>query len=188
MIRTTDGRPRALPLALMLVLALTACAEAHAPDPTPTEDGGPYNMIDPVPDPSATPASGALLDQGSWTAGPAGAEPVLAFGAQGPEALLRLRCDGRRGLVIERVGVSSVGPAELMEIAVGSEVARLAVNRPAGTDSVVRAVVPYNHPLMKQLASDEGSVRIALGEATAVTVPLNQETKQFVLACGNLPG
>ncbi len=181
MIATTDRRPRGLPVALMLVLALGACAEARAPDPTPTKDGGPYNMIDPVPDPAAT--AGAEQDQGSWRSSRLGSEPVLVFANRGPEAVLRIRCDGRRGLVIERVGVSSVGPAQLMEIGVGSEVARLAVNRTAESTSVRRAIVPYNHPLMKQLASDEGSVRVALGKASAVTAPLNQDTKQFVLTC-----
>ena len=50
------GRRRGI-AAIPLVLMLWACAEATEPDPSPAKDGGPYNMIDPVPAPAANQAT-----------------------------------------------------------------------------------------------------------------------------------
>lgn len=50
------GRCRGI-AAIPLVLMLLACAEATEPDPSPAKDGGPYNMIDPVPAPASNAAN-----------------------------------------------------------------------------------------------------------------------------------
>ena len=160
-------------------LVLGACARVDESN-RQGEPEPPYNMVDPVSDSLRNAADSAAL--GEWRRGAAGEQASTTFSAAGGEPLLRLACDERRGLVVERLGAEPVAGIDMIEIRIGPETRRLAADPLAGS-AVIRTVIPYNDPLIARLTVPEGSFAFASPDAPAIDVPLNDATAALVAEC-----
>lgn len=164
---------------LASLLLLGACGEGREAEPTPIRDGPPADRV-------SNPATGvpAPADpSGVWRQETVDGSPALVFGATASESLVRLSCHGRGGIVLERLGQDSIGNIEMMELQVGTEVARLALNEVETQEQILRSVIPFNHGLMTSLSRPDGVLSIKAGETPAVRVPLNARTAELLLTC-----
>lgn len=161
------------------LLTLVACAESREPDPTPAEDGGPYNMIDPVPDPAAQAVEGVVA--GNWRSETLDGQPALLFGPEA-EPLFSILCDDREGVILQRHDVLATGGINMMEVRVGSDLRRLALNEVAG-ERVLRAVIPFNDDLIAQLKEGAQPIGVTAGDAGELTMPASPMVPQFITQC-----
>ena len=95
----------------------------------------------------------------------------VAFTTPRGDPLLRIYCDGRRGMVVERVGDQS---------------RRLAVN-PEGTGgTVLRAALPINGKLAAALKAGPAPIRVSVGEDSLLSVPPSPLVAMLAADCSKL--
>ncbi len=173
-------RLRSAPLMLAAIcLVPGACARVNETN-AEGEPEPPYNMIDPVPDPLRNAAGNSA--GGVWRGAAPGEQPSAVFTTAGGDPRLRLACDERRGLVVERLGAEPVAGIDMVEIRVGTEMRRLAAN-PLTESAVLRTTIPYSDPIMTRLAVPEGSSAFATPDAPAVEARLGEITAALVAQC-----
>lgn len=182
-LRPVEGIRKLAPIPL--VLMLLACGEATEPDPSPAADGGPYNMIDPVPTPAAPGADleAAGLSAGNWRASLFEGARAIAFLDGGQNPLFRMHCDGRGGIILDRLQREAVGKVERMEIQLDGNVTRLAVNELETQTPTLRSAIRFNHDLLEKLGRPEGLLSIRAGETAPLLLPLTAATAEFVRGC-----
>ena len=181
------GRAPRIRIGLSLLaasLALGGCGEGReVDDATIAPKAEPYNVIPPVPDPVASGVPAPQYAPGDWRAEQVGEAQGLLFGEAIGPSLFRMYCDGRGGVVFERLGVESTGDIEMMEVQAGDEVARLALNEVETERAILRASVPFNHNLMTRLLRSEGELYVKAGETPALRLPLNENTAALARRC-----
>ncbi|MFN3389663.1 MAG: hypothetical protein ACK40O_12100, partial [Allosphingosinicella sp.] len=126
----TDRRSAAFApaTALAALLLLAACAESRDPAAGPESGEGGYNLVPPV-EAEAMPGAGEALTPGTWQKAGAGDAAALRFvSAQTAEPLFRMDCDGRGGILLDRLGSPAAGTIEMMDVNVGDQVRRLAID------------------------------------------------------------
>lgn len=168
-------------LAYFAVAALAACAEGEEPDREPPPPGG-YNMVDPVRVDDRGGAAAAVTP-GIWRPDSVGAMRGVAFTTLEGDPLLRMYCDGRLGMVVDRTGLMQSGPTEMMTFWVGDQSRRLAVN-PTGPDgTVLRAVLPHNGQLAAALQAGPAPIRVSVGEEAPLTLPASPLVAMLAADC-----
>lgn len=172
-----------LHLSLVVLLALAACARSSEPDPTPTEDGGPYDMIDPTAAPVGTQPNLVAPAIGTWRQAQLRGQPALLFSSSAGAPALALLCDERKGLVIERRGVLPTGERDLMEIRFGSATGSYAVNQPVDGEVVLRAAIPFNDRMLAQLRETQAPLTVRVGEGEPLTLPADPAVGTLVRTC-----
>lgn len=172
-----------LPLASLILAA--GCADSEPPDSTPIEDGGPYNMIDPVAAPLADEAEPAI---GQWIRSMQEERPALQFGPPNTEPLFSIRCDDRDGLILQRHGVVQTGSAQMMTLTMAGSSQQLAVNPVAGPLPVLRAAVQPTDPLIENLRNAEQPIRIEIGDEPPLILPASSAIGEFVEECAGASG
>lgn len=174
---------RTVPTALGALLLLSACGEGREPEASPESGPGGYNMVPPV-EAEAMPGSGDALTAGTWQATGAGDTAALRFvAAQTGAPLFQMSCDDRGGIVLDRLGQESVGDIEMMDVNVGDQVSRLALNEIEADQAVLRAVVPFNDDLLVPLARPQGRLSVEAGDTPRLRLPLNPQTAALAAAC-----
>lgn len=176
---------------LFAAVALGACAERTEPDQNPVPMNG-YNMVDPVrvsdpggPIERSTSASGEVT-LGTWRPDTEGTMQGVAFAAPQGEALLRLFCDDRRGMVVERTGLTPSGDMNMMTFRARDVGRRLAVN-PTGSDgTVLRAVLPLNDELTAVLQEGPVPIQVAVGEGEPLSLPPSPLVAMLAAECSKL--
>ena len=163
-----------------LLLALAGCGEGREAEEAPM--AADENEVAPVTAP-AWPGNEETLAEGRWEQETGGERAALRFVAAGGGPVLRLACDDRGGMLVERVGAEAIGGIEMMEVNAGGEVTRLALNQPETETPVLRAAIPYNHELLAPLATAEGWLSVLAGEGERLIVPLNAETAALAATC-----
>ena len=124
----------ALPFALIL---LAGCARSEQANFTPAD-----NISGQEVERVRTPDSDEEeLSLGQWRAGLQDEQTTLEFGPAGAPPLLSLRCDARRGTLIQRYGAAPAGDLPVMLITVGSETRRLDLASTAGAIPMLRATL-----------------------------------------------
>lgn len=169
-----------LPLAALAVLA--ACADSEPPDAAPTDDGGAYNMVDPVKAPIADDTEPAI---GQWIQSMQDERPVLQFGPANTEPLFSLRCDDRGGLLLNRHGTLATDGGEMMSVTIGTASRNLAVNPVPGPLPKLRAAVPAQDELLEQLAASQQPIRISMGDGPPLVLPTDPAIGEFIESCNN---
>lgn len=172
-----------LSFAALLPLALLACAERTDPDPTPLEDRGAYNLIDPV---NVEDAAGpvGLTTLGNWQTGTVDDARAVLFARPQAEPVFAIFCDGRRGLVLERRGLTPGGALERMDVAIAGVRRTLAVNPVIGDGPpVLRAVVPYNDELQVRLQDRAAPMSVDVGEDEALRLPASPLIPALATEC-----
>jgi hypothetical protein len=161
---------KALPL--LLIAALGACAERSEPDYDSVPANG-YNLIDPVRvgDADGLVGGATATTAGSWRLDTNGSMRAVSFAPPQAAPVLRFSCDGRRGMIVERLGLTPAGETTMMVIRVGDQSRRLAVNPTGPEGSILRAALPFNDRLMAALQERPQPIHVRVGEQSPLMLP-----------------
>jgi hypothetical protein len=175
---------RRLPLlqALAACAVLAACADSEAPEAVPTDDGGAYNVVDPVKAPITDDTEPAI---GEWIQSMQDEQTVLQFGPANTEPLFSIGCDSRGGILLNRHGSVASDRGEMMTIAMGAETRNLAVNPAQGPLPKLRAAVPAQDELLTQLRQVQQPIRISMGDGPPLVLPASPAIGEFIEDCSN---
>jgi len=168
------------PLAALALLS--ACADSEPPEAVPTDDGGAYNVVDPVKAPITDDAAPTI---GQWIQSMQDEQPVLQFGPANTEPLFSIGCDTRGGILLNRHGTVAGAEGEMMTVAIGSSTRNLAVNAAQGPIPKLRAAVPAQDELLGQLSDAEQPIRISMGDGPPLVLPAAPAIGEFIKSCGN---
>lgn len=161
-------------------LALAGCAERSAPDTTPFEDRPVANTAR-VPLNSSTASE---FTEGLWRPDTVEGERAVVFQEPQSEPIFALYCDGRRGIVLERRGLTSSGPTTLMRIVVDGVDRRLAVNPVRGEKLALRAVLPDTDTVTAALKRAPAGISVDVGQGSALRLPPAEIVQMLAVDCG----
>lgn len=167
--------------ALAASLALIGCAERTEPDRTPFEDRPPYGT-DPVR--VGTGPAAADFTAGLWRPDTVDGARAVVFQEPQSDPIFAIYCDGRRGMVMERRGLTSAGPASLMRIVVDGVDRRLAVNPVRDETLVLRAVLPYNDAVNTALKRGPAALSVDVGDGETLRLPPAEIVQMLAVDCG----
>ena len=120
------------------------------------------------------------LTKGAWAVG----SEASFEGASGAIELV-IRCDQRRGLVIQRPGLVPRGQLALLQLRSGRVVRRLAVTAPVGGSAGIEAVVPYNDQLIEPLMRFDEPLEVRFAGLDTLQLPPSWQVAGFVRDCQN---
>ena len=120
------------------------------------------------------------LTKGAWTVG----SEASFEGASGAIELV-IRCDQRRGLIIQRPGLVPRGQLGLVQLRTGGVVRRLAVTAPVGGSAGVEAVVPYNDQLIEPLMRFDDPLEVRFTGLETLQLPPSWQVAGLVRDCQN---
>ena len=124
----------ALPFALVL---LAGCARSEEANLLPADANGSTRVAETV-RPERDDQEPAL---GEWRETLQDEQRAIEFGPRGAPPLFSIRCDARRGILLQRHGLEPAGDLPVMMISVGSETRRLAVTGGDGPIPMLRATL-----------------------------------------------
>jgi hypothetical protein len=168
----------------LVALTLSACGETYEPGELREN----RNEVAAVTVPALSGGDADVVAAGEWERTTGQTPAALSFTEAAGAPIFRIACDDRGGVLLERLGVEAIAGTEMMEVRAGKEVARLAVNQPEAPEAVLRAAVPFNHPLLAPLAARQGQLSIAIGEGSPLTLPLNEDTAALAATCRESAG
>lgn len=167
----------ALPLALIL---LAACARSEDASNVPSEGSGP--LVERVRTPERDDQEIAL---GDWRRSLQDEFSALEFGPAGAPPIFSLRCDDRRGILLQRHGTATTGDLPVMLVTVGNETRRLAVTTAGGSIPMLRAALPPQDPLLERLAGTAAPITLRIGDSAPLVLPRSPEIGPFVAGCAS---
>jgi len=178
-------------LAFISIAALAACADREEPDRDPPPPSG-YNMIDDVQvnDPGglvgAQQSPATATTPGVWRPDTVGAMRGVSFVPPEGEPLLRMFCDGRRGMVVERTALVPSGEIDMMTFRVRDRGRQLAVN-PTGPDgTVLRAMLPLRGDLIAALQAGPAPIQVSVGEGAPLSLPPSPLVAMLATDCSKV--
>jgi len=164
---------------LFAVLMLAACARSEDASIL-AEDNDQARTVEHVRTPEQDDEAVAL---GEWRASVQDDANVLEFGPAGATPVFSLRCDGRRGLFLQRHGAAAAGDLPTMLLTMGSETRRLAVAAVSGATPLLRAGIMPQDPLLDQLARNAGPIVIRVGDSPPLVLPPAPAIATYVNGC-----
>lgn len=167
---------KAAPLALIL---LAACARSEEASLVPA-DANEMRTVETVRTPERDDQEVAL---GQWRDSLQEDQSALEFGPAGAPPLFSLRCDERRGVLLQRHGAATVGDLPVMLITIGSETRRLAVTTAGGAIPMLRAALSASDPLVGTLAQSPAPLVIRIGDSAPLVLPPSPAIGAFVRDC-----
>jgi hypothetical protein len=170
------------PLILSSLLLLSACARTEEASMVPPDGEAGYNLVEQVRRPEQDDGEVAL---GQWRRGMQEDAPVLEFGPEGTAPLFSIRCDERRGVLLQRHGDAPVGDLPMMLLQIGGETRRLAVTTVGTGVPMLRAAVPPSDALMERLATVNQPLIIRIGDAAPLVLPTDPSIGAFVRGCAS---
>jgi hypothetical protein len=179
--RTMSMLRFALPVSLLL---LAGCARTEEASLVPPDAEG-YNAVQPVRTPERDDPDVAI---GEWRRSLQDEQAALEFGPAGATPLFSLRCDQRRGLLLQRHGDVAAGNLPMMLLTIGSETRRLAVTREGGTIPLLRAALAPSDPLLGALAGGPAQITVRVGDAAPLILPESPEVAGFATSCAGGTG
>ena len=177
-------RQIAVPVAFLLLAACARSEEASLVSPEGDEG---YNKVERVRTPEQDDQEMAI---GEWRRSLQDEQPALEFGPIGAAPLFSMRCDERRGLLLQRHGAVPAGDLPMMLIQIGSETRRLAVSSAGGTIPMMRGTLAPSDDFVDTLANSEEQVTVRLGDTVPLNLPPSPLIREFVGECaaGTLQG
>ncbi len=165
-----------VPLSLALLLALAACARDEDASVRPAES----NAVERVGGSDQEEDRPAL---GEWRRTLLEEQPALEFGPAGTQALILLGCGADRGVVLHRPGPLASGAQANVTITVAGQGRQLPLNAVGGTTPAVRSVIALGDPLLGQIGSSAGPIRLSFGDGTSLILPPSPLIGQFIQGC-----
>ncbi|MDQ8758051.1 hypothetical protein RCO27_17630 [Sphingosinicella sp. LHD-64] len=169
----------AFPLALLLLAG--ACARSE--DASVVADtNGQTTAVERVRTPEQDDNEVAL---GEWRDSLQDDAAALEFGPAGAPPLFSLRCDGRRGTLLQRHGAALTGDLPTMLITVGSDTRRFAVTSTGGTIPMLRATLTSGDPFRQTLTAADSPITIRIGDSPPLVLPPGDQIGAFLTACAS---
>ena len=166
---------------LIALLALVGCAEGREPDPTPMNDGGGYNLVDPVPTPiDPNPRE---VTAGAWSPNTIEGRLGIQFAPPNGEPVFLMFCDERDGLVMERRGIVPTGALEMMEISFAGAFRNYAVNELQTGQPALRASIPFNDDMLTRLRQIDTPLTVTVDRGQPLIMPATPLIPELVVAC-----
>ncbi len=169
---------QALPFALIL---LAGCARSEEASFTPADNAS-GQAVERVRTPDTDEQE---LTLGEWRAGLQDEQPTLEFGPIGAAPLFSLRCDTRRGTLLQRHGAAPAGDLPVMLITVGSETKRLAVASAGGAIPMLRATLPSTDTFRSVLAGAASPIIVRIGDSPPLVLPPSPMIGTYATGCAN---
>jgi hypothetical protein len=164
------------------MLLLAACARSEDASVL-AEDNDQARAVEHVRSSDENDAAVAL---GSWRPAIQGDDSnVLEFGPDGAPPIFSLRCDGRRGLYLQRHGAASTADLPMMLLTIGSETRRLPLAAVGGAVPMLRAAVMPQDPLIGLLGRNGLPMVVRIGDAGPLVLPAAQAVNSYVNNCAN---
>jgi hypothetical protein len=164
------------------LILLVACARSEDASTVPSDTNGLAVPVEQVRQPEGDDSQLAI---GEWRESLQDDAQALEFGPAGATPLFSLRCDSRRGLVLQRHGVTPASDLPMMIVTIGNETRRLAVTSGAGTVPLLRATVPARDPFLSTLAVNSDPMTIRVGDAPPLALPPSAAIGDFISICGS---
>ena len=125
------------------------------------------------------------LALGAWRAGLQEEQATLEFGPSGAPAEFSLRCDARRGTLLQRHGAVPSGDLPVMLVTVGSETRRFALASAGGAMPMLRATLPASDPFRAVLVAAGGPIIVRIGDAPPLNLPPSPLVGAYATGCAN---
>jgi hypothetical protein len=122
---------------------------------------------------------------GEWRTGLHEEQATLEFGPSGAPPSFSLRCDARRGTLLQRHGAASSGDLPVMLVTVGSETRRFAVTSAGGAIPMLRATLPANDQFRPVLAGAETPITVRIGDSPPLVLPPSPLAGAYMTGCAN---
>lgn len=167
--------------AAFAILLLAACARSEDAVLQPLDNNQAAAQVETV-RPDRDDQEMAL---GAWRETLQDDQPVLEFGPTGAPALFSLRCDARRGVLLQRHGQMPADDLPVMRIAVGGASRQLAVTATSGTNPILRAVLPPGDPLLTTLGGAQVPIAIRVGDSAPLNLPPGPAIGTYLDRCAN---
>src|SRR4051812_47867963 len=169
----------------VFVLLLAGCARSEEANMTPSDTNENVRTVEQV-RPQGNDEEPAL---GEWRETLQDDQRALEFGPRGAPPLFSLRCDARRGLLLQRHGLEPAGDLPVMLVSVGSETRRLAVTGGDGPIPMLRASLSPSDQLAVNLSRAAQPIAIRIGDSPPLILPPSPLIGTYVSQCesGGLP-
>lgn len=172
---------RASPILILLLLA--ACARSEDASMLPADGNQSARTVETVrPD-----RDDDELALGEWRETFQDEQQALEFGPTGAPPLFSLRCDARRGILLQRHGLAPSGDLPVMLVSIGRESRRLAVTGSGGPDPMLRAAVAAGDPLTAALGRAATPIAIRIGDSVPLNLPPSPMIGAHIAQCASGP-
>ena len=149
------------------LLLLAACARSETASIAPSDGNQAVQEVETV-RPERDDEEVAL---GEWRETLQGDQPALEFGPAGAPPLFSLRCEARRGILLQRHGQTPAGDLPVMLVSVGSETRRLAVTAGDGPIPMLRAALNASDQLLGILSRAQSPIAVRIGDSPPLILP-----------------
>jgi hypothetical protein len=170
---------RASPILILLLLA--ACARSEDATMLPAEGNQATRTVESV----RPERDDDELALGEWRETLQDEQQALEFGPTGAPPLFSLRCDARRGILLQRHGLEPSGDLPVMLISVGSETRRLAVTGSSGANPMLRAAVPASDALTAAIGRAVTPITVRLGDSAPLNLPPSPMIGAHIAQCAS---
>lgn len=164
--------------ALLPLLLLAACARSEEAR-TDSIDGNQAGRVETV-RPDRGDDEVAL---GAWRESLQDEQRVLEFGPTGAPPLFSLRCDARRGVLLQRHGLAPSGDLPVMRVSVGNEARQLAVTGTGGPSPMLRAALGASDTLLAAMSRSTAPFTIRVGDSPPLNLPASPLIGTYVEQC-----
>jgi hypothetical protein len=166
----------ALPFALIL---LAGCARSEEASVAPSNENQAIQAVETV-RPERDDQEPAL---GEWRDTLQEDQRAIEFGPRGAPPLFSLRCDARRGVLLQRHGLTPSGDLPVMLVTVGSETRRLAVTSGDGPIPMLRAALNSSDQLLTILSGATSPIAIRIGDSPPLILPPSPALGAYIAQC-----
>lgn len=170
---------RAAPAFALLLLA--ACARSEDASLGPADSNQAVQAVETV-RPERDDEEVAL---GGWRDTLQEDQRALEFGPAGAPPLFSLRCDARRGVLLQRHGQTPAGDLPVMLVSVGSETRRLAVTAGDGPIPMLRAALNASDQLLGILSRAETPITVRIGDSPPLVLPPAPAIGTYISGCAS---
>lgn len=169
--------------AVFALLLLAACARSEEASMVPTDTNQATPKVETV-RPERDDQEVAL---GAWRETLQGEQNVIEFGPDGAAPLFSLRCDARRGVLLQRHAPAS-GALPVMRVSVGGDTRQLAATSIAAPNPMLRGALAAGDPLLAAIGRATGPIAISVGDAAPLNLPGSPLIGAYIALCASGEG
>lgn len=167
--------------ALTLLLLAAACARSEDASMGPADSNQAVQKVETV----RPERNDEELALGEWRETLQEEQQALEFGPAGAPPLFSLRCDTRRGILLQRHGLAPSGDLPVMLVSVGSETRRLAVTGSGGPNPMLRAALNASDQLLAILGRAATPIAIRIGDSPPLNLPHSPMIGAYIAECAS---
>jgi len=166
---------------VLALLLLAACARSEEASMGPADSNQAVQKVETV----RPERNDEELALGEWRESLQEEQQALEFGPTGAPPLFSLRCDARRGILLQRHGLAPSGDLPVMLVSVGSETRRLAVTGSGGPNPMLRAALNASDQLLTILGRAATPIAIRIGDSPPLNLPPSPMIGTYIAECAS---